>query len=269
MIESVTTKQINHFRIQGFVHIPGFLAPNELTTWRHEIDAAVKQQRGGQTLDGSPAGSKEGHYANVFLQQMLLSRISGGVRKLMHEPQLGRIACDLSDIDGIRIWHDQALIKEPLANATAFHRDVPYWSFDSRQAISVWVALDDATLQNGCLYFLPGSQHLTDFVPSGIGENMGELTARYPALADIEPIPVPVTAGDAVYIDGMVAHGAGPNMTTGYRRAMTCAYMPDGATFNGKRNILSESYQSSLSIGDTLDNNDELPLIFSRGIAQS
>ena len=67
----------------------------------------------------------------------------------------------------------------------------------------------------------------------------------------------------------MVAHGAGPNMTTGYRRAMTCAYMPDGATFNGKRNILSESYQSSLSIGDTLDNNDELPLIFSRGIAQS
>ena len=269
MIESVTPSQIRQFRREGFLHVSGFLSEDELTTWRQEIDAAVAQQRGGRSLDGTPAGNKDGHYANVFLQQILLSRISPGVHELMHNPQLGRIACDLAGIDAIRIWHDQALIKEPLSNATAFHRDVPFWSFDSHQAISVWVALDDATLQNGCLYILPGSQTMTDFKPGGIGENMGELTAQYPVLADIEPVPVTVSAGDAIYIDGMVAHGAGPNMTTGYRRAMTCAYMPDGATFNGKRNILSDAYQASLSIGDVLDNDEELPRIFSRSMAVS
>ncbi|NJK53034.1 MAG: phytanoyl-CoA dioxygenase family protein [Leptolyngbyaceae cyanobacterium SU_3_3] len=35
--------------------------------------------------------------------------------------------------------------------------DVPYWSFTSLHAISVWIALDDATLENGCMYFMPGS----------------------------------------------------------------------------------------------------------------
>ena len=70
---------------------------------------------------------------------------------------------------------------------------------------------------------------------------------------------------DAVYIDGMVVHGAGANMTLGYRRAMTCAYMPDGARFNGKRNVLSEDYFHSLTPGDLLDNDAELPLIYRRG----
>ena len=37
------------------------------------------------------------------------------------------------------------------------HLDVPYWSFTSLHAISVWIALDDATLENGCMYFMPGS----------------------------------------------------------------------------------------------------------------
>ena len=127
MIESVTPSQIRQFRREGFLHVSGFLSEDELTTWRQEIDAAVAQQRGGRSLDGTPAGDKDGHYANVFLQQMLLSRISPGVHELMHNPQLGRIACDLAGIDAIRIWHDQALIKEPLSNATAFHRDVPFW----------------------------------------------------------------------------------------------------------------------------------------------
>lgn len=81
---------------------------------------------------------------------------------------------------------------------------------------------------------------------------------------DIEPATIPAAAGDAVYIDGMIAHGAGPNMTLGYRRAMTCAYMPDGARFNGKHNVLSEAYFKSLTIGDALDNEDEVPLLFAR-----
>ena len=88
--------------------------------------------------------------------------------------------------------------------------------------------------------------------------------ARYPKLVGIEPVPVPAAAGDAIYIDGMIAHGAGPNMTLGYRRAMTCAYMPDGARFNGKRNVLSEAYFNSLNLGDVLDNEDEVPLLFRR-----
>ena len=292
-----TTDEIDRYRARGFLHVPGFLGgcrirrdsgisdgvlgrwglgpdaeparrlaaldADELERWRRAVDAATAERR-GQQLDGQPAGHRDDHYANVFLQMMLLSRSSDAVREIIHDPRLGELAADLAGIDGIRIWHDQALIKEPLANATAFHRDVPFWSFDSQNAISVWVALDEATLENGCLYFLPGSQRLTDYAQAPIGANIGDLVARYPKLVGIEPVPVPAAAGDAIYIDGMIAHGAGPNMTLGYRRAMTCAYMPDGARFNGKRNVLSEAYFNSLNLGDVLDNEDEVPLLFRR-----
>ena len=51
-------------------------------------------------------------------------------------------------------------------------------------------------------------------------------------------------------------------MTPAARRAMTCAYMPDGSTFNGKRNILPEKYFNSLKIGDVIDDPKQVPLIW-------
>jgi hypothetical protein len=51
-------------------------------------------------------------------------------------------------------------------------------------------------------------------------------------------------------------------MTPRSRRAMTCAYMPDGSTFNGQQNVLPESYFSSLTLGDVLDNDEQNPLIY-------
>jgi ectoine hydroxylase-related dioxygenase (phytanoyl-CoA dioxygenase family) len=73
-----------------------------------------------------------------------------------------------------------------------------------------------------------------------------------------------VPAGGACFHNGLTAHGAGANLTHGQRRAMTCAYMPDGCTFNGIANVLPPAYTDSLEIGDVLDNDEQNPLIFSR-----
>ena len=51
-------------------------------------------------------------------------------------------------------------------------------------------------------------------------------------------------------------------MTKGLRRAMTCAVMPDGSTFNGKQNVLPDEYFASLKVGDLLNNEDQNPLIY-------
>lgn len=256
-----TPEEIDSYRDLGYLHVTAFLDQVELQRWQKVITAAV-EDRLGHSLRGEPAGHRENPYLNVFLQLMLLSRTDDDVHELMHDPKLGELAATLAGLDRIHMWHDQALIKEPLSNATAFHRDVPFWSFDSAQAISIWVALDDATANNGCLYVLPRSQRLTDYEYAPIGVNIGELASRYPELAAIEPVAVPAQAGDAIYIDGMVAHGAGCNMTSTYRRAMTCAYMPHGVRFNGKKNILSDEYVASLNVGEILDNEEELPTIF-------
>ena len=73
--------------------------------------------------------------------------------------------------------------------------------------------------------------------------------------------PDRATAGDASFHNGLTAHGAGLNMTLGRRAAMSCAYMPDGSTFNGQQNILPDDYFAALKIGDVLDNDAINPLV--------
>jgi ectoine hydroxylase-related dioxygenase (phytanoyl-CoA dioxygenase family) len=71
-------------------------------------------------------------------------------------------------------------------------------------------------------------------------------------------------AGSCSFHNGLTIHGAGANMTNGFRRAMTYAYMPEGATLNGIKNILSDEQVGKLNIGDLLNDNNQNPLIHSK-----
>lgn len=259
----VTADNIAFYRQNGFVALPGFLSPTELEHWRTVTEEAVAQrleQQNGITNQRDA----DSYYAQVFTQCLKLAETHPDMHALMHDPKLGETAATLADVDGIRIWHDQALFKPPFGNPTSWHLDNPYWSFDSKHAISLWVALDDATLGNGCLWYLPGTHQLAEYETPGIGHNMTDLFRRYPEWREIEPVAVPCPAGTAVFHNGLTAHGAGANMTNKPRRAMTCAYMPDGSTFNGKQNVLPDSYFASLTIGDLLNDNTINPLIWQK-----
>ncbi len=172
----------------GFIAIPNFLSKAELEHWRTVTDDAVKQRlkkRNGFSNQSDP----EAYYANVFVQCVKLADSHSGMRKIMFDEKLGQVAAELAGVDGIRIWHDQALFKPPYGNPTGWHLDNPYWSFSSRQAISIWVALDDATLANGCLWYLPGTHKLARWENSGIGENIGSLFKIYPEWRKIAAVP--------------------------------------------------------------------------------
>ena len=84
----------------------------------------------------------------------------------------------------------------------------------------------------------------------------------YPELINTMPVAAPMKAGSCSFHNGLTIHGANANMTNGFRRAMTCAYMPEGNIYNGEPNILPEAYLNNLKIGDPLNNNDQNPLIY-------
>ena len=71
-------------------------------------------------------------------------------------------------------------------------------------------------------------------------------------------------AGSCSFHNGLTAHGAHANMTPGYRRAMTCAFMPEGSTFNGKKNIIPKDRFEKLKLGDPLNDDRFNPLVWSR-----
>lgn len=272
MNTQLSPAQIEQYQQNGFLAIEGFLDATELEEWRAATDEAVAQRLEANSVPGAGGwnltnqGDPDAYYAQVFTQCLKLADTHAGMRKLIHDPRLGEVAATLAGIEGIRIWHDQALIKPPYGNPTAWHLDNPYWSFTSQQAISIWVALDDATLANGCMWYLPGTHKTARFDSAGIGHNQRDLFKLYPEWQTIEALSAPCPAGSAVFHHGLVAHGAGANMTPRARRAMTCGYMPDGSVFNGARNILPADYISTLTVGDPLNDDTINPLIWKRGL---
>lgn len=257
----LTPEQIASYRDNGFLVVPEFLTREELAVWREAVDDAVARREDRKLADDR-WHSGDSYYDHVFIQRINLWQDHAGMRHLMLDARLGQVAAELAGVDGIRIWHDQALIKPSWGNATAWHLDTPYWSFFSRDAITIWVALDNVTLENGCLYFIPGTHRLATYDNVGIGENMGDLFKVYPDWGKQKATAVPMEAGSCSFHNGLVAHGAGANMTPGYRRAMTCAYMPDGSTFNGQQNVLSDAQVARLKVGDVLQDEDQNPLIY-------
>lgn len=271
MKTELTKQQILLYRQNGFLIVEDFLNNEELEFWRNSVTEAIKQ-RNGQKMPGrnSKVGEDDGinkdadYYGKVFDQMLNLWQTNDKVKQLMLDNNLGKIIADLAGWEGTRIWHDQALIKRPWANPTSWHLDTPFWSFSDRRALSIWVALDDATLENGCLYFMPGSYHTTTFENPGIGKNMDAIFDFYPQFIQSKSVSVPMKAGSCSFHNGLTIHGAGANMTNGFRRAMTCAYMPDGATFNGIKNILTDEQIAKLKVGDLLNDDEQNPLIYSK-----
>jgi phytanoyl-CoA hydroxylase len=258
----VSEKHIQQFQDQGFLVMPGFLEAAELEHWRAVTAEAVAKRLGTDTLNNQ--ANPEAFYAQVFTQALNLRDIHAGMAELIYDERLARWAGLLAGVDGMRMWHDQALIKPPYGNHTAFHFDDPYWSFYSRQAVNMWVALDDATLANGCLWYLPGTQRTARFELVPIAENLGDLFKSYPEWKTIAAVAAPCPAGSVIFHNGLVAHGAGVNMTPYPRRAMTCAWMPDGSTFNGQQSLLPADYFNSLELGQVLNDNEVHRLVWTR-----
>jgi phytanoyl-CoA hydroxylase len=286
MKDNISQEQVDFYQDNGYIVIENFLDAKELKLWRRVTDEAV-EERMAQALPGDggmmmaeeakdsktltkeyakPVADEESYYSGIFKQCVRLADTNEEMHDIMYDERLGRAAGTLAQVDGVRIWHDQALIKPPYGNPTSFHLDNPYWSFSSPGAISIWVALDDATLANGCMWYLPGTHKTASYERSvvGIGANMRDVFKIYPEWKTIEAQNAACPAGSAVFHSGIVAHGAGANMTPRPRRAMTCGYMPDGSTFNGTKNILPQDYFDSLKIGDVLDNDVQNPLIWKK-----
>ncbi|WP_018631146.1 phytanoyl-CoA dioxygenase family protein [Niabella aurantiaca] len=219
----LTESDVLFYRGNGFIVIEDFLFEEELGEWREAVTKRNGIKIPGQNVQvGMDDGINEDteYFSKVFDRLINLWQTSGKVKEIMLDERIGKMAATLAGADEIRIWHDQALFKNPWANPTSWHLDTPFWSFSDRNALSIWVALDDATLENGCLYFIPGSHRKTTFENKGIGENMGGIFDVYPRFKNKRSVPSKIKAGSCSFHNGFTIHGAGTNMTNGYRRAM-------------------------------------------------
>ncbi|MCB0145525.1 MAG: phytanoyl-CoA dioxygenase family protein, partial [Caldilineaceae bacterium] len=118
MKHELSQDQINFYQENGFIVIHDFLTADELETWRAAVDEAVSE-RGQRRIPNRPDADikdEDAYYNRVFVQRVNLWQSNAKMRELMLDWRLGKMATELAGVDGMRIWHDQALIKQPWAN---------------------------------------------------------------------------------------------------------------------------------------------------------
>ena len=261
MKTELSANDIDSYRDQGFLVIEELLNEEELGTWREAVDNAVDDHElSGRDFDPTQSD----YYDRVFLQRVNLWKTSEAVRELVIDKRLGRLAATLAGVETVRLYNDHSLIKKPWANPTNWHADNPYDPYHSPEATMLWVALDNATTQNGCLLFLPGTHKRISFdsvAPLDVA-NIGGFLEAHPELAKVEPVTAEVVAGAGIFINGMVAHAAGANMTSQPRRAFSMLYIPGECHYSGHPGALPERLIARLEKGDVLDDDEELPLLY-------
>ena len=260
MHTAITDEQIQRFHRDGFLAIPKLLDADELAALRHHAGAAETAMGAGRVAGSGDYGDTT---REAFIQKINLWKLNAGIGAVVRSPELGRMLARIAGVDGLRLYLDQSLCKRPWDSPTAFHVDNPFWAFTARNAISIWIALDDATMANGCLWYLPGS-HLSARAGanSGTGGRLDAIFSVYPVWRSIEAVAVELPAGGAVVHNGLTCHGAGANMTPRQRRAIAGAYMPAGATYNGNPDILPRPYAAKLTVGDELADENVHPLVW-------
>ena len=222
--------------------------------------------RGWAAAHMTNQGDPKLYYATVYQQVLGLGLEHAGLRKIALDRSIGELAARLAGVPAVRLYHDQSLVKVPGAPFTSWHFDGSFWSFEAQQGITLWIALDDMTQENGCLSYLPGSQRTASLARrTTIGTGFASAIDLYPEWRAIEPVNCPCPAGSAVFHNAFVAHSASANQTDRDRRAFACAFMPEGARFNGRQDVLPEHLFRRLRVGDPLNDEALHPLVGPRG----
>jgi ectoine hydroxylase-related dioxygenase (phytanoyl-CoA dioxygenase family) len=215
---------IEAFRRDGHAVVRGLATSEEIAHYRPIIsDAALRYSREKRPLE------ERDTYGKAFLQVPNLWRRDEAVAKFVLARRFAKVAADLLGVDGVRIYHDQALFKEAGGGKTPFHQDQYYWPFDAADTITMWMPLVEVTEEVGSMTFASGSHRLGYLGQFEISDRSEEEFSR---LISERNIPLnthgAMAAGDATFHAGWTLHGAPPNPTGTMREVMTVIYFADG-----------------------------------------
>jgi len=216
----LSPEQIRHFRERGYVKLKNVLSPATISHYGQAITAEVKRLN-----KMHKPMSERTTYQRAFLQVMNIWRESEVVREFSFSKRLARIAAELMGITGVRMYHDQALYKEPGGGFTPWHADQYYWPFATDRCVTVWIPLQETPMEMGPLSFAAGSHTFEHGRDLPISDESERVLQEALAEQEFAEISEPFELGEVSYHLGWTFHHAPPNTTDVPRRVMTIIYM--------------------------------------------
>jgi ectoine hydroxylase-related dioxygenase (phytanoyl-CoA dioxygenase family) len=164
-------------------------------------------------------------YGKAFLQLFNLWQEDDLIKELIFSKRIAKIATDLMQTSGVRIYHDQALFKEGGGGITPWHADQYYWPLETDKTITAWIPLQATPLEMGPLEFSAGSHQIVAGRELEIGDESEAAIQQNLKVTDFKHVIEPFDAMEISFHSGWVFHRAGANVTDQMRKVMTIIYM--------------------------------------------
>ena len=253
----------DQFRRAGHCVARGLATPAEIAAVKPSIDAATDARR----WDRRPLQERD-TYGRAFVQAGGILLHDELTRRFVLGRRFARVAAELLDVDGVRLYHDQSLYKEPGGGFTPWHQDQVYWPLDTDRTVTMWMPLVDVPREIGGMVFADGTHRLGNLSE----EVIGDASQRF--FDDLVrergwnlSTHGPFVAGDATFHTGWTLHSAPANNTDTMRSVMTVIYFADGARVTASDHPARE-LDRALWLGGapagTLADSDHNPLVWHR-----
>ncbi len=216
----LSSEQIEFYRENGFIKLKNVLSQAALAYFGREFTRKVIELN---TLH-LPMEERT-TYQKAFLQVVNLWQHSDIIKEFVSSKRLGRIASELMDVQGVRLYHDQALYKEGHGGITPWHADQYYWPLDSNHTVTAWIPLQATPMEMGPLAFSAKSQHIEIGRKLEISDESEAFMQKVLTEANLQEINEPFDLGEISFHSGWTFHRADPNITDRCREVMTIIYM--------------------------------------------
>ena len=216
----LTDEQIRFFQKNRFIKLKNVFDEETISYFNHVITNRVALMN----TESTPMDQRS-TYGKAFLQLFNLWREDELVKTFIFSERLAKIASDLMQVDGVRIYHDQALFKEGGGGITPWHADQYYWPLETDKTVTAWIPLQETPLELGPLEFSAGSHQIVEGRDLEIGDESEIVIQQKLKVTNFDHIIEAFDLGEVSFHSGWVFHRAGANTTNQMRKVMTIIYM--------------------------------------------
>ncbi len=233
--------QIAHYKEYGYLADIEMLNEEQIEILREELYALMDPEHPGHHLFYE-YHSNESKDDSVLFHSLGHWRISPGFHDVLWNPAFVMATYQLLGEKPVRFWHDQLFYKPAQhGGVVAWHQDYSYWTRTvAMQHLTCWCGLDDATVENGCLHYIPKSHTwgLLD-APEIAGDMNGIMQfLNEEQKEQFKPVPIALKKGHATLHHPLLIHGSYENTSDTPRRAFVLNAFADGTVSNTNDSLL-------------------------------
>ncbi len=229
----LTDEQVRFFVENGYLIVPKLISPEEVEELRHDTVRVARGDYPCTTIPPVAQGLTDDEVLRTILCIHMPHYISPVMAAYVRHPKICGIlsqiaAAHLPHWDGsVKCMQSMLFVKPPQFQGQAWHQDEIYIPTRDRSLVGAWIALDDATIENGCLWVVPGSHQSGYLYPQHPHNNPDEFDFAGESFGfdESDEIPVEVPAGSLVFFNGYLLHRSRKNRSAVYRRVLVNHYM--------------------------------------------